>query len=138
VEGRDEEVTTVTERARERVDTQEITRQARRVRPGPTALLAAGNLLWAIGWCGAKVFGGIWLVLAWCAVAMRTGWREAKGKQILPDVSQVLAENQALRNELTRSGGANIIGENTAMRNEIEKLRAEIGRLRSNGVVSPG
>lgn len=124
-------MTAVMERVRERVDTDEITRQAKAVRPGKTALTLIGAPLWAIGWLVAKVAGGIWLVLAWCAVAVRTGWREARGKQILPDVKAVLAENQALRHELTRSGGANIVGENAAMRNQIQSLQAEIDRLKT-------
>jgi len=120
-----------------RVDTAEITRQAKEIRPGETALTLIGVPLWAIGWVTAKLFRVLWAILSWSFVAVRTGWREAHGKKIMPDVKVVLAENDALRHELARSGGAEILSQNAAMSREIERLRTELERL-SAGVPVPG
>jgi len=123
-------VTTVAERVREHVDTAEITRQASEIRPGDTAQLIIGTVFWAIGWLVAQVFRVVWKILAWCAVATRTGWREAHGKEILPSTRTLMSENQALRNELQRTDIPRILSENTAMLAEIDRLRGEIERMR--------
>jgi hypothetical protein len=34
--------------------------------------------LFAIGWLTAKAFGVLWFAMVWTAIAVRTGWRDAK------------------------------------------------------------
>ena len=81
----------------------EITEQARQVHPGAVLLSVIGGLLFAIGWIVAKLFGVLWLAMVWCAVAVRMGWRSAKGRpSSVPDVEVVLRENARLRAELAR------------------------------------
>lgn len=69
----------------DRVPVDRITVEAREVNLGRTFLTLLAGLLFGIGWVGAKVFGGLWLVLraigfglAWCGVAVRLGWRQAR------------------------------------------------------------
>lgn len=56
------------------VPVEEITAQARQVRFGRTVLSLIGFVFFALGW----VLSTAWLALCWCAVAVRTGWREAQ------------------------------------------------------------
>jgi hypothetical protein len=56
----------------ERLPVEEITAQARQVRFGETLLRLFAFLLISAG----KTAGYAWLVPVWCALAVRTGWRE--------------------------------------------------------------
>jgi|SRR5215472_5311834 len=85
----------------ERVE--DISKQAREVRPGRVFASLIGGLLFLIGWLVAKAFGVAWFALVWCAIAVRQGWRDARGvPQAGPDLSRVLAENERLRAEIRR------------------------------------
>lgn len=62
----------------ERIPLDEITAQAREVHPGRTILTVIAAFFFALGWLTAKTFAVLWLALAWSAVAIREGWREAQ------------------------------------------------------------
>lgn len=98
-------MTAVTEKIplHERVPVEEITRQAKEVRFSRTVLALIGGLLWCAGYIAAKVFKYLWIACAWSAVAVRTGWREARGEPLnQPTLQAVLAENAQLRAALDR------------------------------------
>jgi hypothetical protein len=63
-------VTTITQR----MPLDEITRQARQVRFGRVLLTVLAAVFFGIGWLVARLF----LAVAWCAVAVRTGWQEGR------------------------------------------------------------
>ena len=67
-------MTTVTER----VPLERITREARDVHPGRAVLTVVAAVLFGLGWVTARTLGGVWLVVAWCAVAVRVGWAEGR------------------------------------------------------------
>jgi len=56
----------------------EITAQAREVRPGRTLLTMIAAVFFAVGWVVAKA----WLSVAWCAVAVRLGFRAGRGTAV--------------------------------------------------------
>lgn len=58
----------------DRVPVDEITIEARQVRFGRTVLTLIGFVFFALGWVASNG----WLAVCWCAVAVRTGWREAQ------------------------------------------------------------
>jgi hypothetical protein len=66
----------------DRVDLDAITEQARQVRFGRTVLTVVAAVLFGAGWLVAKCFGIVWLASAWCAVAVREGWREGRGVKV--------------------------------------------------------
>lgn len=81
----------------------DITRQAREVTPGRVLLSVIGGLLFALGWIVAKLFGVLWFSMVWCGVAVRAGFRDARGKPPPgPSIEQVLRENARLRAEIAR------------------------------------
>jgi hypothetical protein len=53
----------------DQVMTERITREA---------LTVIAGLLFGIGWVAYKALAAIWFVLAWCAAAVKVGWREAR------------------------------------------------------------
>jgi hypothetical protein len=62
----------------DRVDLDAITVQARQVKFGHTVLAFVAFLLI---WTG-RVAGYAWLIPVWCAVAVRTGWRDVHPKMV--------------------------------------------------------
>jgi hypothetical protein len=60
-------VTTITQR----VPLDDITRQAREVRPGRVALTVLAAVFFGLGWCAGRAFLGV----AWLAVAVKVGWQ---------------------------------------------------------------
>lgn len=66
----------------ERVPLESISAQARQVRFWRTVLTVIAGVLFGAGWVAAKALGVAWLGAAWCAVAVREGWREARGKSV--------------------------------------------------------
>lgn len=66
----------------DRVPVESITEQARQVRFWRTVLTVIAGLLFGAGWLTAKGFGVAWLAAAWCAVAVREGWREGRGTAV--------------------------------------------------------
>lgn len=87
----------------ERAPVEEITAQAKEVKFSRVVLGLLGGLLWVIGWSAAKLFGVVWIAAAWSGVAMRTGWRQARGEPLnQPTVEQLMRENAQLRAELRR------------------------------------
>lgn len=63
----------------DRVSVGDITAAAHAVSFLRTLLTLIAAVLYGVGWLVAKVFTGVWFVLAWCAVAVRFGWRDARG-----------------------------------------------------------
>jgi len=63
-------VTTITQR----VPLDQITREAQEVRFGRVLLTVLATVFFAVGWSVARLF----LAVAWCAVAVRTGWQEGR------------------------------------------------------------
>lgn len=61
-----------------------ITEQARDVHFGRFLLTVLAGLLYGVGWIAAKTFGGLWLALAWTAVAVKVGWQEARKQEPKP------------------------------------------------------
>lgn len=61
----------------DRPQIEEITRQAKEIRPARTVLTWVGAVLFGIGWVVHKAFAVAWFVGAWVFVAVREGWREA-------------------------------------------------------------
>jgi hypothetical protein len=60
------------------VDLDAISTQAHEVRPGRTLLTILTAVFFGLGWVVARVFGVLWLSLAWTFVAFREGWREGQ------------------------------------------------------------
>jgi hypothetical protein len=58
----------------ERVPVERISTEAREVHIGRTLLTIIAAFFFAIGWGAARVF----LAVAWCGVAVRLGWQEAR------------------------------------------------------------
>lgn len=67
----------------DRLAVDRITHQARDVHFGRTLLTLLGSMFFALGWLAFKVAAVLWLACVWCAVAVREGWRTARG--VSPD-----------------------------------------------------
>lgn len=61
-----------------------ITSQAREVHPARTVLTVLAAALFAAGWCAFKVFAVAWFAVTWCVIAVREGWRQARGTPGVP------------------------------------------------------
>jgi hypothetical protein len=57
---------------------EDITQQAREIRPLHTVLSWIAAALFGIGWLIGKTFAVLWLIGAWTYVATREGWRSAQ------------------------------------------------------------
>lgn len=62
----------------QRVPVDRITVEARRVEFRRVVLTVLAGLLFGMGWAAYRVVAAAWLVLAWCAVAVKVGWVEAR------------------------------------------------------------
>lgn len=90
-------------RLQDRVPLDAITADARQASPGKAILAVIGFVFIAIGWTCAKTLAVTFGSGAWCASAMKMGWRTARGEPLdQPNVEEVLAENHRLRLELER------------------------------------
>jgi hypothetical protein len=58
----------------ERVPVDRISLEARDVHAGRVLLTVFAALFFAVGWTVAKA----WLTVAWCGVAVKVGWLEAR------------------------------------------------------------
>lgn len=58
--------------------TERITVEARQVHFWRTVLTVVAGLLFGLGWISYKAVAGLWLVMAWCAAAVKVGWQEAR------------------------------------------------------------
>lgn len=61
-----------------RVPVDEISVQARQMRPGRALLTVLAALLFAVGFVAAKIVTGVWLTLTWSAAAVKVGWQEGR------------------------------------------------------------
>lgn len=57
--------------------TERISVEARQIHFRRALLTAVAGLLYGLGWLSYKTLAGVWFVLAWCAAAVKVGWREA-------------------------------------------------------------
>ena len=94
----------------DRIPVAEISRQARRVRFGQTALAIITGVLFGAGWLIAKAFTVLWLVLAWGATSVKLGWQQAQTRAATPrltvqEQADILAENDRLHAEIERLNG---------------------------------
>jgi hypothetical protein len=62
----------------DRIDLDAIGEQARQVRFAETVLRLVAFLLICLG----RGLGYLWLVPVWCALAIRTGWRDVHPKMV--------------------------------------------------------
>lgn len=62
----------------DRVPVDHITDQARQADPAKVVLTVIAGVLFGLGWITAKVFGTLWLALAWAAVAVKVGWEQGR------------------------------------------------------------
>jgi hypothetical protein len=62
----------------DRVPVDRITDEARKVHFGRTLLTIIAGILYGIGWLVSKTVLGLWRVVAWCAIAVKVGWMEAR------------------------------------------------------------
>lgn len=88
----------------DRIPLDEITEQAREVKPGRALLTVVAGVLFGLGWIVAKVFGVAWLGFTWSWVAVREGWRAAHGPSRSTRIAQLEAQVEALTTELRRLG----------------------------------
>lgn len=65
-------MTTITQR----MPVDQITEQARQVRPGAAVVTVAAFLLIWLG----RLLGYAWLIPVWCFLAVRVGWRDVHPK----------------------------------------------------------
>jgi hypothetical protein len=64
----------------DRVSADAVTARARDIQFRQVALAVLAAVLFAVGWSVAKSFTVAWLVVAWCAVAVKMGWVEGRRK----------------------------------------------------------
>lgn len=55
-----------------------ITAEARDVQFGRVLLTVIGRLLWCLGALAYHAVRITWLAVAWCAVAVKVGWQDAR------------------------------------------------------------
>lgn len=72
----------------DRVLVERITAQAREVHAGRTLLTLLAGFFFVLGWVAFRVVAVVWLGLAWCAVAAREGWRDARKAEAARKVSR--------------------------------------------------
>lgn len=62
----------------DRVPVDRISSEARDVHFGRTVLTLLAAVLYGVGWVVAKVFGLLWLAVAWSGTAVKVGWQDAR------------------------------------------------------------
>lgn len=77
----------------ERVPVEGITAQARQVRFWQTIGAVLATVLLGSGFLAARLVSTLWLGTAWCAVAVRAGWREGRS----PEWAAAVARRQESR-----------------------------------------
>lgn len=89
----------------DRVPVDQITAQARAVRPGRTVLTVIAGALFGLGWVVAKVFAVAWLCVTWSWAAVGVGWAAGHGPSRGQRLAGQAAEIDRLRAELSRFSG---------------------------------
>ena len=82
----------------------EITTQAKAVKPGRAVLTVIAAVLFGVGWVTARVFSVVWLAVMWSGVAVREGWRASHGPSRAQQLAAMAAEIRELRVQLGRFG----------------------------------
>lgn len=62
----------------DRVPVDRITTQARDIQFRRVLLTLLAGLFFAVGWSVAKLFGVLWLAVAWSVTAVKVGWQEGR------------------------------------------------------------
>jgi hypothetical protein len=62
----------------DRVPVERISREARQIQFRRVLLTLFAGLFFAVGWSVAKMFGVLWLAVAWSAAAVKVGWQDAR------------------------------------------------------------
>lgn len=57
--------------------TDRITVEARETHFWRSVLTVVAGLLYGLGWISYRTLAVAWFVVAWCAAAVKVGWREA-------------------------------------------------------------
>lgn len=83
----------------------EITAQAKAVRPGRAVLTVIAAVLFGIGWVTARVFSVLWLAVMWTGVAVREGWRASHGPSRAMRLAAQEAQIDELNTQLSRFSG---------------------------------
>jgi hypothetical protein len=65
----------------ERVPVEQISEQARQARPGVAVAAVVASVLLGVGFLAARSLSVLWLGTAWCAIAVREGWREGRSSE---------------------------------------------------------
>jgi hypothetical protein len=65
----------------DRVPVEHITEQARQAHPGRAVAVVLATVLLRTGWLLARSLSAFWLGAAWCAIAVREGWREGRSPE---------------------------------------------------------
>jgi hypothetical protein len=89
----------------ERIPLEEITAQAREVRPGRTVLTVIAAVLFGLGWLSARVFAAAWLAVMWAGVAVREGWRASHGPSRKAQLAALTAQVEEQKIQLSRFAG---------------------------------
>jgi len=89
----------------DRVPVDEITDQARQVRPARTLLTVIAAVLFGLGWVTARVFTVLWFSAMWAGVAVREGWRASHGPSRKTQIASQTAQIADLKAQLRRLGG---------------------------------
>jgi len=89
----------------DRVPVDEITEQARQVRPGRALLTLIAAVLFGLGWVTSRVFAVLWLGFIWSWTAVRVGWEAEHGPSRGRRLAAQEAELEALRAQVKRLGG---------------------------------
>ena len=81
----------------DRVPLDEITAQARQVRPGRTLLTVVAGVLFGLGWVTAKAFAAVWLAFTWSWAAVHVGWTAAHGPSRRAQIDALTAQVKELQ-----------------------------------------
>ena len=85
----------------ERVQVEHISEQARQARPGRAVATVLVTVLLGSGWLAARSLSVLWLGTAWCAIAVRQGWREGRSPEW---AAHVASRQEARRARAGRPG----------------------------------
>ena len=83
----------------------EITEQAKTVKPGRAVLTVVAAVLFGIGWIVARIFAVLWLAFMWSSVAIREGWRASHGPSRAQQIETLQDQITQLKVELGRFVG---------------------------------
>lgn len=89
----------------ERIPVDQITEQARTVKPGHVLLTVFAGVFFGLGWVTAKLFAVLWLAASWVFTAVRLGWAASHGPSKAARIAAMTTEIEELRTAVGRFGG---------------------------------